>query len=165
MVSAAGGDAGQYAGGGGAGRIALCFAVERFSGTITAPEGTGFEPGGTGTTFSLDAGRSTLTPLTSTITADGTSTQALTVQTKDSSGANITMGGATVTITQSSGTGSIGPVTDNNDGTYTAIVTAPTDVGSGIFVASVNGLPVMNGATSPTQATVHSFAGRRLVSK
>ena len=61
---------------------------------------------------------------------------------------------ATVAITRSSGSGSAGSVTDNNDGTYTATVTAPTAVGSGVFVATLNGQPVKNGGASQTQATV-----------
>src|SRR5438045_6320376 len=61
---------------------------------------------------------------------------------------------STVTITKQSGTGSIGSVTDNGDGTYTATVTAPTASGTGVFVATLGGSPVKSGAGSQTQATV-----------
>ncbi|HUZ15830.1 MAG TPA: invasin domain 3-containing protein [Gaiellaceae bacterium] len=101
-----------------------------------------------------DATQSTLTPTSSSITANGTATQVLTVQAKDSSGDNLTSGGATVTITKQSGTGSIGVVSDNGDGTYTATVTAPTATGSGVFVATLGGSAVKSGTGSQTQATV-----------
>jgi hypothetical protein len=110
-------------------------------------------------TGTLDAAQSTLTPTASGITANGTATQVLTVQAKDSSGTDMTTGGATITITKSSGTGSIGSVTDNGNGTYTATVTAPTTAGSGIFVATLNDQPVKSGGGSQTQATVSYVAG------
>ncbi|MDP3486438.1 MAG: MBG domain-containing protein, partial [Bacillota bacterium] len=102
-----------------------------------------------------DAAKSTLTPVSSSITADGISTQVLTVQVKDSSGNNITTGGATVTITKDSGTGTIGSVTDHANGTYTATVTAATEAGSGVFVAAIDGQPVQSGSSSQTQVTVN----------
>ena len=89
-----------------------------------------------------DATQSTLTPTSASITANGTSTQVLTVQAKDANGNNLTAGGSTVTITKQSGTGTIGSVTDNGNGTYTATVTAPTSTGSGVFVATLGGSPV-----------------------
>src|SRR4029077_13828969 len=59
-----------------------------------------------------------------------------------------------VTITRQSGTGTIGTVTDNSNGTYTAIVTSPTTTGSGVFVATLGGANVQSGTGSQTQATV-----------
>ncbi|MHA8054298.1 Ig-like domain-containing protein, partial [Aquirufa sp. OSTEICH-129A] len=67
-----------------------------------------------------DAAISTLTPTSASIVADGSTTQVLTVTAKDANGNNLTAGGATVTITNSSGSGTIGSVTDNSNGTYTA---------------------------------------------
>jgi hypothetical protein len=102
-----------------------------------------------------DATQSTLTPTSASITANGSSTQILTVQAKDAYGNNLTTGGATVTITKSSGTGTISsPVTDVGNGTYTATVTAPTATGSGVFVATLGGAAVKTGTGSQTQATV-----------
>jgi uncharacterized Zn ribbon protein len=106
-----------------------------------------------------DATQSTLTPTSSSITANGSATQVLTVQAKDANGNNLTAGGSTVTITQQSGTGSIGSVTDNGDGSYTATVTAPTATGSGVFVATLGGQPVKSGTGSQTQATVTYVPG------
>ena len=102
---------------------------------------------------------STLTPGAATITANGISTQALTVTEKDPQGIRQSSGGATVTITKLSGMGSIGAVTDNHDGTYTALVTAPVATGSGIFVATLGGGAVKSGTGSQTEATVTYAAG------
>src|SRR5208283_4789891 len=102
---------------------------------------------------------STLTPTSASITANGVSTQVLTVQAKDANGNNLTTGGATVAITKSSGTGSIGSVTDNSNGTYTATITAPTTTGSGVFVATLGGSPVQSSTGSQTQSTITYIAG------
>lgn len=106
-----------------------------------------------------DAAESTLMPVTSFIAADGTATQVLTVQAKDVNGNDETVGGGAVTIAQASGTGTIGPVADNGNGTYTATVTAPPMIGSGVFVATLDGSPVESGTASQTQATVDYVAG------
>ncbi len=106
-----------------------------------------------------DAMRSTLTPTSASITANGIASQILTVQAKDSYGNYLTSGGATVTITKSSGTGTIGSVTDNNNGTYTATVTAPETTGSGVFVATLGGDQVKSGEGSQTQAAVSYVSG------
>jgi hypothetical protein len=102
-----------------------------------------------------DATQSTLTPVTSTLVANGTATQVLTVQVKDAGGDSLSGGGATVTITRASGVGSIGSVTDNGDGTYTATVTAPSSAGTGVFVATLDGSAVKGGGSTQMQATVH----------
>ena len=102
-----------------------------------------------------DAARSTLTPTLANITADGMSTQVLTVTVKYSNGDNFGKGGDTVVITLASGSGTVGPVTDNGDGTYTATVTSPTAVGSGVFVATIDHDAVKNGNTTQTQATIN----------
>lgn len=128
--------------------------------TLSGPGSTSSNAlGFTVTPVPPDAARSTLTPVSSSITADGTATQVLTVQAKDASGNDETTGGATVTITRSAGTGTIGPVTDDGDGTYTAIVTAPTAPGSGVFAATLDGQPVDGGTGSQTLATVSYVAG------
>jgi hypothetical protein len=106
-----------------------------------------------------DATRSTLTPTSASITANGTATQVLTVTAKDAFGNNETSGGATVTITRQSGTGTISAVTDNHNGTYTATVTAPTATGSGVFVATLNGGQVKSGSGSQTASTITYLPG------
>jgi hypothetical protein len=105
-----------------------------------------------------DAAVSTLTPVTSTVAANGSATQLLTVRVKDAGGDDLSGGGATVTITKASGSGSVGSVADNGDGTYTAVVTAPSSPGAGVFVATLNGGPVQGGGAVQEQATVHFLA-------
>ncbi|WP_415776686.1 invasin domain 3-containing protein, partial [Aquirufa aurantiipilula] len=105
-----------------------------------------------------DAAVSTLTPTSASIVADG-STQVLVVTAKDANGNNLTAGGATVTITNSSGSGTIGSVTDNGNGTYSATVTAPNTAGSGVFVATLGAAQVKSGTGSQTQSTITYTAG------
>jgi hypothetical protein len=130
--------------------------------SITASRTSGMVlAAGTSNTFTVipDAATSTLAPAAATITADGSSTQMLTVQAKDAGGINLATGGATVTITKSSGTGTIGSVTDNGNGTYTATVTSPLLTGNGIFVATMNGNPVKSGSGIQTQSTINYIPG------
>ena len=112
----------------------------------------------------FNAAKSTLTPTSTTIIANGITTQVLTVQVKDLNGVNYTKGGLTganaVTITKSSGNGTISAVTDNANGTYTATVTSTTLVGdSGVFVAAIGANTVNSGGGSQTQATVNYGQG------
>ena len=81
------------------------------------------------------------------------------MQAKDANGNNLTSGGSTVVITRSSGTGTIGSVTDNGNGTYTATVTSQTATGSGVFVSTLDGAQVKSGAGSQTQSTISYTAG------
>src|SRR5581483_9515137 len=105
-----------------------------------------------------DAARSTLAPTSSNIAANGSSTQVLTVTARDTGGIEVAGGGATVAFTRTAGTGSIGPVSDHGDGTYSAAVTAPASVGSGTFAAAIGGEPVESGRGSQTLATIHYTA-------
>jgi prepilin-type N-terminal cleavage/methylation domain-containing protein len=112
----------------------------------------------------VNAAKSTLLPLTSSIVANGISTQVLIVQAKDANGNNLFSGGLpTVTITLLSGNGTIGPVQDNGNGTYSATVTSSTLAGtSGAFGAAIAGSSVMNGGGSQTQATVNYVTGNTI---
>ena len=94
-----------------------------------------------------------------TITADGTSTQVLTLRVTDANGNCVGCGGATVTITQLSGTGTIGPRGRQRRRHLYGHRTAPTTTGSGVFVATLNGDPVQNGTASQAQATVNYVPG------
>jgi hypothetical protein len=105
-----------------------------------------------------DAAHSTITPATATITANGTSTQVITVQARDASNNNLTYGGATVVISKSSGTGTVGSTTDNGDGTYTATVTSPTATGSGTFVATLNSVSVGTAVGASSSVVTYAAA-------
>src|SRR5207302_799478 len=88
------------------------------------------------------------------ITADGATIQVLTVQARDVNGNNLARESAVEGKSKQSGTGTIGVVTDNANGTYTATVASPTTTGSGVFVATLGGAAVKSGTGSQTTATV-----------
>ena len=95
-----------------------------------------------------DPTKCTVTVSSNSITVGATST--LTLQAKDSSGANLTTGGATVVFSASGGTatGTISPTTDNGDGTYTATYTATAAGTAQTIGAAINGSTVTT--TMPT---------------
>jgi hypothetical protein len=86
---------------------------------------------------SADLTRSTITASPTSIVANGTSISTITVQLKDSSNANLTTSGGTVVVTTSSGT--LGSVTDNNNGTYTVVLTSSATAGTATLGFSING--------------------------
>jgi hypothetical protein len=72
------------------------------------------------------------------IVADGTSTAEITVKLKDADGNEISRGtGYTVELSTTSGT--LSNVTNNNDGTFTATLTAPTTVGTATISGALTG--------------------------
>ncbi|MGN7765762.1 Ig-like domain-containing protein, partial [Paenibacillus sp. 22594] len=91
--------------------------------------------------------KSTIATGDSSLTADGTSQTIVTVKLKDAQGNGLTAGGATVTITSTSG--SVSTVTDNHNGTYTAMLTAPVSVGTATVSATVGGSALPG--TAPVQ--------------
>ena len=86
--------------------------------------------------------QSIITVSADTVIAGGTVT--LTLQAKDSLGNNLTAGGLTVVFSRSGGTsvGTIGPTTDHNNGTYTAIFTATVAGTATTIGATIGGAPV-----------------------
>jgi len=97
---------------------------------------------------SPDPTKCTVTAAPTTIAVAGTST--LTLQAKDSTGTNLTVGGAVVVFTASGGTatGTISATTDHGNGTYTATYTA-TGAGSAQTIhATINSSAVTT--TLPT---------------
>jgi len=104
----------------------------------------------------VSAANSTVSPPFASLTANGGSTQVITVQARGTNNVNITTGGATVVFSVS-GTGTISATTDNGNGTYTATLTAPTAVNSASITATLNGTAVGTavGATN-TEATYYS---------
>jgi len=105
-----------------------------------------------GTTGPIGVGAGAASGATSTIgaapgsiTADGTSTSAITVHLKDTFGTSLAAGGDTVLLSTTGGT--LSAVTDNHDGTYSATLTAPSSPGSGVVSGTVNGAPITSTAT------------------
>jgi len=87
---------------------------------------------------------STISANPAEIAADGKSTATIVVQTRDASGNKEPIGGATVTLATTLGT--IGAVTDNHDGTYTATLTSGTTAGSAVITGTLNGQPIIQAA-------------------
>ena len=105
------------------------------------------------------AARSTVASEAETLVA-GTTT-AITVQAKAADGTNRTTGGAVVVITQQSGDSAavtLSGVTDNEDGTYSATVSATTS-GTRTFEATLDGAEVQGGTGSVQIVTVNFIAG------
>lgn len=88
---------------------------------------------------------STIAASPDSIPADGSSTSTIFVQLKTASGANLTRGGAEVALQTSHGT--ISAVTDNDDGTYTAVLTSAATPGMATITGTLNGTPIVDAAT------------------
>jgi hypothetical protein len=73
------------------------------------------------------------------IVANGTSTSVITVSIKDTEGNVVADSAGTVALTVAEGTGSLSPVIDNDNGTYTAIFTAGTVSGAAKIVGTLDG--------------------------
>ncbi len=107
---------------------------------LTATNSSGSE---TGSSNSFDVSPGDPAASTSTISAsptvifnDGFSTSTITVQLKDSEGNNISSGGETVLLNTTSG--SLSSVTDNSNGTYTAMLTSSTIAGTATISGTLN---------------------------
>jgi uncharacterized Zn ribbon protein len=79
------------------------------------------------------------------MTADGVTTSEITVLLKDVNDNNLDSGGDTVTL--ATDLGSVGSVTDNGNGTYTATLTSGTVAGTATITGSVNAAAITDTAT------------------
>jgi len=79
------------------------------------------------------------------VTANGSSTSTITVQAKDINNNNMTSSAGTVTLSTTSG--SIGSVTDNGNGTYTATLTSSATPGTATISGTINGGTIGNNAS------------------
>ena len=128
--------------------------------TITATNSVGTEFGNSNS-FTVNAGAASET--TSLITAsptvilnDGVSTSTLTVDVKDEFGNNITIGGDAIALTITpTALGSLGSVTDNSDGTYTATLTSSTTAGTDNITGTVNAASITDDADVDYAAFTH----------
>lgn len=124
--------------------------------TITATNSSGSETG-ISNSFLVSAGapsesETIISASPSVILNDGASTSTITVQAKDAFGNNVTTGGATVVL--STDEGSIGSVTDNSNGTYSATLTSST----GTVVATITGTLNGNSITDNALVEFASFS-------
>jgi adhesin/invasin len=94
--------------------------------------------------------QSTATISSSSVSAGSTVT--LTVTAKDANGNQLTSGGLTITFGQSGGTsaGTVSAITDNANGTYTAIFTASTSGTATTLAASIGGVALTSSAPTIT---------------
>ncbi|WP_421774896.1 invasin domain 3-containing protein [Gracilimonas sp.] len=116
--------------------------------TITATNSAGSESGSSNT-FTVNpaasnADSSLISISQDTLIADGSSQSDILVQLRDEFGNNLISGGDNVVISRT-GTGSLSSTTDNSDGTYSATITAPNNVGSATISASVNSSSITSG--------------------
>ena len=88
---------------------------------------------------------STISAAPDAIPADGTSTSTITVQLRDANGNSLTSGGAVVTLSASAGT--LGSVTDNGNGTYTAVLRSSTGSQIVSVTGTVDGQPIADTAS------------------
>jgi uncharacterized repeat protein (TIGR01451 family) len=100
--------------------------------------------------FTIGAGggsgaTTTVTANPTSLPADGTSTSTITVQARASDGTSRTVGGDVVLLTTTAGT--LGAVQDNQNGTYTAILTAPTTAATATISGTINGATIVDTAT------------------
>ncbi|MFN2322296.1 MAG: invasin domain 3-containing protein [Trueperaceae bacterium] len=97
----------------------------------------------TGVAGDASAATSTVDADPTSLVADGVATSELTVRLRDAFGNALEVGGANVTFAAPS-EGSIGAVTDEGDGTYSATYTAGTTAGVVAIVPSVDGASFTN---------------------
>ena len=93
------------------------------------------------------------------VVADGVATTTITVQMRDAGGNALGSSGGVVTL--SADVGSLGAVTDNNNGTYSATYTAPNQRGSGtaVITGTLAGQPLtLSGTVLLWTAQTISFA-------
>jgi len=97
--------------------------------------------------FNVGAAAAATTTITANpiaITADGQSTSTITVQAKDANGNNLAAGGDAVVLATT--LGALGAVADNNDGTYTATLTAGVVAGIARITGLLNGQEILSSA-------------------
>jgi hypothetical protein len=131
--------------------------------TVTVTDNTAGGPSGDSASVTFTWTVTDTSPVPATITADptsrpadGTSHSTITVRLKDANGNNLTASGGTVTLTTNRGT--LGNVTDNHDGTYTATLTAPNTLGNITVNGKLNGVDLTNSATitlTPVPGSIH----------
>jgi len=129
--------------------------------TVTATDNTSLT--GTSGTITTVAGAAaaattTISAAPQTLFADGTSSATVSVQAKDAYGNNVTQSGGTVTL--STNRGALSTVTNGQNGTYAAILTASTTPGQATISGTIGGSPI----PSTTSVTFRAQPAKYLVS-
>lgn len=107
--------------------------------TVTDTATVTFVPG------PADAANTTITLADTTLVADGMSSSAITIQAIDAFGNNLITGGDTISLFVSSG--NIGVISDQGDGTYTAVLTSSTDIVTATVTGSINSFFITDSAS------------------
>lgn len=117
------------------------YTLRASSGTLTQATSAAFQitPG------PPSGATSEITANPTSIPADGASTSTITVLLRDAFGNALTTGGATVAVSTTLGT--LGGVTNNGDGTYSATLTSSTGAGTATISGTVNGASISDTAT------------------
>ena len=79
------------------------------------------------------------------IASDGVSTSTITVQAKDTAGNNMTVSAGSVALMTDRG--SLGPVTNHGNGTYTATLTSSSNAGTATITGTLDGVAIGDNAT------------------
>ena len=117
--------------------------------TVTATDTVTATITGTTAAITVNAGAastatSTISASPGSITANGSTTSTITVQLKDALGNNLAGSGGTVALATTSG--SLGSVTDNANGTYTATLTSSTTAGTATVTGTLNAAAIASSA-------------------
>lgn len=92
-----------------------------------------------------DPSQSDVSASPSVILANGTDTSTITVLVRDDTGTLLGRGGTAVTL--STTLGSLGPLTDHGDGSFSAVLTAGTTTGVAVVTAQIDGAPAASAAS------------------
>ena len=92
-----------------------------------------------------DPGNSQITAAPTSIQNDGSSTSTITVTLRDPNNNKLNSGGDSVTLSTTAG--SLSPVSDNNDGTYTATLTSTTNETTATITGKVNSQTISDDAS------------------
>lgn len=125
--------------------------------TITVTNSSGSETG-ISNTFTVSAGAADVTTSTisaspTTILNDGASTSTITVQLKDAYGNSLTSTGGTVVLSETDGT--LGSITDNADGTYSATLTSSTSIVTSTITGTLDAVAITDEAEVEFAAFSH----------
>lgn len=93
----------------------------------------------------VDPGNSQITADPTSIQNDGSSTSTITVTLRDANNNKLNSGGDNVTLSTTAG--SLGSVSDNNDGTYTATLTSSTNETTATITGNVNSQTISDDAS------------------
>ncbi len=128
--------------------------------SITATNSAGAQTG-ISNTFNVSAGApseetSIITASPTVILNNGSSTSTITVDVKDEFGNNVSSGGSTVTLMITpTALGSLGSVTDNGNGTYTATLTSSLSTGTDNITGTLNGSAITDDANVEYASFTH----------